>query len=687
VRIDRRLLCCVAGLVAGLLLTAWLPPAEGYVGGPPTSLGLMCSWSTHVTVVRVEKVDTAKNVIIYRKVEDLKGKWPADVIRHSLALGAPERQFILDWAEPGKTTVLFALESYKWGHTYIDNCWYANNTGDWQWWNASHPEPLLLRMYSGKSDRLVSAAKAILAGKEVIVPGRVGDNQQELRERRAKVQRIKAGLKLLDYNPKRDFVAAGGDDFVPLAGMPGFTQYSPLPRAGADAQGISVCDFDGDGKPDLCLFGPSKVVLLQNGGDFFAEVQLPGLQGGCRAAVWADYNADGRPDLLLATPTGPRLYTNLGNGAFRDDSAALPKEAAYDLTAAAWLDYDGDGRPDILLANGFHGLRLYRNRGKAEALPGPPPQPGKPAPPPLSLWFEDVSAHVGLGLEGTGSALKGDTLTVCDVNGDGRPDFLYGAGTGMLVLNTPQGFVEARESGIAYQPGGVGPVFADFDGDGHPDLFVPQPGGSRLFRNDGNGHFTDVTMKAGDLATFDGEATSAAWGDFDNDGHLDLLVGCLHGPNRFFRNKGDGTFVDATEEIGLDRRVFNTQALCLVDLNNDGVLDMVFNNEGQESAVLLGNPNMSRKRTPVLLQVAGAEGVVGSEVRVVDKDGRLQGSRQLSGGDARGGQALCRARFALEPGSYRVEVRYSSGVRRAREITVTDAPLRGTIDERTPRME
>src|SRR5581483_1738866 len=74
--------------------------------------------------------------------------------------------------------------------------------------------------------------------------------------------------------------------------------------------------------------------------------------------------------------------------------------------------------------------------------------PAKPAtePPPLTTqtaWFEDVSTQVGLGPDGIGGTLKGDTLTVCDVNGDGRPDFLYGAGTGLLALNTPEGFVIA----------------------------------------------------------------------------------------------------------------------------------------------------------------------------------------------------------------------------------------------------
>src|SRR6266849_3757916 len=173
-----------------------------------------------------------------------------------------------------------------------------------------------------------------------------------------------------------------------------------------------------------------------------------------------------------------------------------------------------------------------------------------------------------------------------------------------------------RDSGISFTPGKVGPVFGDFNNDGRLDLFVPQKGTCKLFRNDGQGHFTDVTAQSGDLAKPIGHATSAAWGDFDNDGLPDLVVGCLRGPNRFFRNKGDGTFEDATEQIGLHQRIFNTQAVCLVDINRDGVLDMVFNNEGQPPVVLLGNPNYAARKAPVTLQVGGSGGVTGSRVTV-----------------------------------------------------------------------
>ena len=107
-----------------------------------------------------------------------------------------------------------------------------------------------------------------------------------------------------------------------------------------------------------------------------------------------------------------------------------------------------------------------------------------------------------------------------------------------------------------------------------------------------------------------------------------------------------------------------------MDLNGDGVLDMVFNNEGQESCVLLGNPEWVAKRTPVTLGVTAKTGVIGSKVKVTDKDGKLVAMQQVSGGEARGGQSSPTARFALEPGTYRVEVLFSNGDRRAKEMVV-----------------
>jgi hypothetical protein len=673
---------CLGAVLGALTLSWWAAqPSQAYVEAA-MSLGAVVAQSTNIMLVSVQAVDREKSIIIYRKVRDIKGKHPTDIIKHNIVKGGirpNEWKPQMDWAEPGKLAVFFHNGGAS--ETCIGTWWYQAYAGG-EWWNHSHGEPYLLRSYCGSPEKLAAVVAEMVAGREVIVSCMVDGNKEDLHNRRAKIQRLRVSLKLQDYNPKRDFVGWGGEDFRRLNGMPGFTHYSALSRVDPEAQAISCVDFNGDGKPDLCLVGAGKVVVLQNGGDSMNEIILPGVAG-CRAAVWADYNGDGKPDLLLATPAGPKLFTNLGDS-FRDDTNLLPLEPFYTLTAAAWIDADGDGLPDILLANGYHGLRLYRNRGPQAARPGRKPGEDKA--------FEDVSAQVGLGPDGIGSGLKGDTLTVCDVNGDGRPDFLYGAGSGLLVLNTRSAgnevrFVEAKESGISYKTGKVGPIFGDFDNDGIPDLFVPQNGACKLFKGDGKGRFTDVTAKAGDLARPIAWATSAAWGDFDNDGHLDLLVGCLRGPNRFFRNKGDGTFEDATAKIGLDQRVFNSQAVCMVDLNGDGTLDMVFNNEGQESAVLLGSPPAQSKRAPVSVTVAGSGGAVGSRVQVFDKDGKLHGTQEISGGDGRGGQALAQARFALDPGAFRVQVRYSSGLTRTQIVTVAGSPVRSRVDEQTAKAE
>ena len=404
--------------------------------------------------------------------------------------------------------------------------------------------------------------------------------------------------------------------------------------------------------------------------------------------MWADYNGDGMPDLLLATAAGPAAVHQPRQGPVprRQPSAAAGSRLQPDR--AAWIDYDGDGKPDLLLGNGFHGLRLYRNKGKADPLPAPtrranPRRSRRP-----TAGSRTFPATVGLGPDGIGGSVKGDTLTVCDVDGDGRPDFLYGAGNGLLVLNTPKGFVEAKDSGIAYKAGKVGPVFGDFDNDGHPDLFVPQPGGCKLFQNDGKGHFTDVTDKAGDLAKFTGHATCAAWGDLDNDGHLDLVVGCLKGPQPLLpqqgrrhlrgRHRGGRPEPAHLQHAGGQpgRSEQRRHARRGLQQRGPGIVRAA------------GQPRVpGRQARPVTLNVAGKDGVIGSRVSVLDKDGQVQGTQHISGGDGRGGQAAPQARFALEPGNYRVEVRYSSGVRRMKEITVASSPVRGVIDEQTPKME
>jgi hypothetical protein len=129
----------------------------------------------------------------------------------------------------------------------------------------------------------------------------------------------------------------------------------------------------------------------------------------------------------------------------------------------------------------------------------------------------------------------------------------------------------------------------DYNGDGRPDIFFTNGAdiatlrksspkySNRLFRNDGNGVFTDVTGQAGLAGT--GFDIGAAVGDYDNDGHPDLFVAGVHG-NTLYHNNGDGTFGDVTKKAGLDKSVdpefgpLWSEAAVWVDVNNDGLLDL-----------------------------------------------------------------------------------------------------------------
>src|SRR3954468_21999456 len=260
-----RLALVLIALSAAIALTWMTQPSYAYVEAP-MSLGAIVQQSTTIVLMRVESVDKDKNVIIYRKIRDVKGKHPQDVIKHNIGRGGlrpNEWKPQMDWAEPGRTAVFFHNGGAS--ETCIGTWWYQAYGGG-EWWNHSHAEPFLMRSFAGNPDKLATIVDQMLQGQEVAAPCMIDGNKEDLHNRRAKIQRVKASLKIQDYNPKRDFLGWGGEDFRRLMGMPGFTHISPIGRVDPEAQAISVVDFDGDGKQDFCLVGGHKVVLLQNSG-------------------------------------------------------------------------------------------------------------------------------------------------------------------------------------------------------------------------------------------------------------------------------------------------------------------------------------------------------------------------------------------------------------------------------------
>ena len=572
---SRRICLCI--LAIAVLASLPCRTARAYVEAP-FSLGKIVNSSPNIVLIRVESVDREKNLIVYSKVRDVRGTYVGD-IKHNIGkrgFHPRESKNVMAWARVGKMALFFSSGGHS--ETCIDNYWYQ--AGGKGWATMTHAEPYFLRSFAGRPEKLAGYVTAMLAGQEVVVPCMVDGDKNAIQMRTAKIQRLRASLKIGDYDPKRDFVGWGAEEFRPISGMGGFTHYSAIDEFGPGAAGVAPADFNGDGKIDLCIFGDHKLSLLKNDGGILSEETLP-VRGGARAAVWGDYDSDGKIDLLVASPTGAKLFRNTSKQ-FADATNHLPLDAYNNPRAAAWIDYDGNKRPDILLADGFRGLRLYRNvipKGQTATAPAKLP------------LFTDVSDSAGLGANGIGGDMKGDHLAVADVNGDGRTDVLYSAGTGVLLLNTPKGFVRSKDCGISYRPGRIAPVFGDYNGDGHPDLFVPQKGTCKLFKNDGRGRFTDVTTASGDLGRPVGWARCAAWADFNGDGRLDLFIGCLKGPNRYFRGKTDGTFTDAGEAIGLTYHIYNTCGLAVADINTDDMPDIVFNNEGQAAVALLGNPS------------------------------------------------------------------------------------------------
>jgi len=343
--------------------------------------------------------------------------------------------------------------------------------------------------------------------------------------------------------------------------------------------GVAVLDYDNDGHPDLFFTNGAAQPslrktdpsfynrLYRNRGDgtFEDVTEKAGVRGEgfSIAAAAADFDNDGLTDLYVAGVNRNFLYRNRGDGTFEDitDKAGVGNHGRW-AVSAGWFDFDNDGRLDLFVAN-------------------------------YVKWDPAQEPFCGDARAGYRSYCHPKFY-------EGLPDTLYrnnGDGT----------FTDVSErAGIARHIGkGMGLAFADYDGDGYPDVFVANDTVPNfLFHNERNGTFREVAFPAGVAMNDDGRALSSMGVDFrdiDNDGRPDLFVTALTNETfPLFRNLGKGLFADATypSKIGAATMPLSGWSAGAYDFDNDGRKDLfaacgdVQDNTEQYSSRHSSQPNL-----------------------------------------------------------------------------------------------
>ena len=347
------------------------------------------------------------------------------------------------------------------------------------------------------------------------------------------------------------------------------------------AMGVAVADYDNDGFDDLYVtcFGPNRLYRNRGNGTFEDVTSKSGV-GDPRfstGAAWADFDRDGDLDLFVANyvafklddlpqfgkgplckyrgvpvQCGPRglpgsgdaLYRNNGDGTFTDVSAAAKVDDAigYYGLGVVWTDYNDDGWPDIIVANDATPNYAYRNNRDGT--------------------FTEEGLALGIAVDENGTEQGSMGLTIGDYDRDGRLDLFvtnFSDEYNALYRRNPNGtFTDvsrASKTAAASIPYvGWGTKFFDYDNDGWLDLLVvnghvyPQiegayPGGfyrqrKLFYRNLKNGTFEEIAASLGKGFMEPRASRGAAFGDFDEDGDIDIIVNDLDGPPMLLRNEG-----------------------------------------------------------------------------------------------------------------------------------------------------
>ena len=351
----------------------------------------------------------------------------------------------------------------------------------------------------------------------------------------------------------------------------------PAPRFTDVGQAIggkaAFGDYDQDGFVDL--FSGNVVYRNEEGRQFVAVASLEGAGGG----LWGDFDNDGDLDLYTSAY---RLFRNDG-GQFVDMTEALPKLPDIHSQGAVWGDFNGDGYLDLYVGSYeswpsayYADALLISDQGKSFAM----------------TWRQGVDTVV---TPGRPRPARG--VTAADFDEDGDVDIYvsnYRLEPNALWLNDGSGGITdvGAERNVAGTPGHsfpyghtIGSAWGDMDNDGHLDLFV---GNFRHNWGDGTQDFARFMRNRGPESNFDFEVAaqlegadwqesyaSPALGDYDNDGDLDLFFTTVYAGDqpRLYRNDGAWKFTDVSAEAGL-AALGATYLAAWADIDNDGDLDL-----------------------------------------------------------------------------------------------------------------
>ena len=423
----------------------------------------------------------------------------------------------------------------------------------------------------------------------------------------------------------------------------------PLTNLTTTSQAQVWADYNNDGWMDVYVANLTNGNLLftnDGTGNFQPGITMPKSSpvNQSYGGTWGDYNNDGEIDLYGAEFGFNQLYFNDGTGTFSYPSYP-PITSSYNLSSSAsWVDYNNDGLLDLSVANlgSTQVNNIYRNDG--------------------GNVFTDV-------FPGTGGFDQSHAWS--DYDNDGFMEVYYARSnnnSNLLLDNDGTNFTTVAGSAATTDvSSSFSASWGDYDNDGDLDLFVTNNGTgvnsvNQLYRNDG-GTFTKITT--GDIVNDISDSRGSDWGDYDNDGWLDLYV-ANRNQNFLYRNNGDGTFTRITTG-DIVNLLTNSYSCSWNDINNDGFLDLyVITDHGTTSnALFVNNTNTNHYLNAKLVGTVSNRSAIGARVRVkANINGTpIWQTREVNGQNGLGSQPSLNVEFGLGNATVidSIEVRWPSG--------------------------